>query len=73
MNHSLGHGIGYEVHESRHMSPSGGIVPDNLFTTIEPGCYLEGKFGVRIEDCIYVTKKKVEVMFKATKELVIVK
>lgn len=55
--HSLGHGIGLEVHESPNLGPgSTDIFVENCVVTSEPGIYLPGKFGVRIEDMIYVTK-----------------
>lgn len=57
--HSLGHGIGLEVHEApwlRNQNPqSETILQANMVATIEPGIYLEGKGGVRIEDTIRIT------------------
>lgn len=56
--HSLGHGIGLEVHETPNVCPnSKDILVENCVITSEPGIYLEGQFGVRIEDMIHVTKK----------------
>jgi Xaa-Pro aminopeptidase len=56
--HSLGHGIGLEVHEAPNIGPhSKDILVENCVVTSEPGIYLSGKFGVRIEDMIHVTKK----------------
>lgn len=72
MNHSLGHGIGYDVHESSTLSTIDYKLKNNLFTTVEPGCYIENKFGVRIEDCIFIKNGKPIVLTTATKELVIV-
>ncbi len=56
--HSLGHGIGVEVHESPNVGPNSKdkLVADCVITS-EPGIYLAGQFGVRIEDMIHVTKK----------------
>ena len=57
--HSTGHGVGIEVHEYPAISPtSDAELKENMVITIEPGIYLKGKFGVRIEDTIIVTKKK---------------
>lgn len=69
--HSLGHGLGIEVHESPAISwrNEKGLIPENAVITIEPGIYLPGKFGVRIEDDIVVHKNGIELLTKATKEL----
>jgi Xaa-Pro aminopeptidase len=53
--HSLGHGIGLEVHEAPSLSPqSKDILTDGMVFSIEPGVYLQGKFGVRIEDLFLI-------------------
>ena len=59
--HSLGHGVGLEIHEfpvasigREQILPEGGVV------TIEPGIYLPAKFGVRIEDFVHITKNGCE-------------
>lgn len=55
--HSLGHGIGLDVHESPSLSSrSKDTLKENMIVTVEPGIYLPGKFGVRIEDMGRVTK-----------------
>ncbi len=55
--HSLGHGIGLDVHESPGLSSrSKDILKENMIVTVEPGIYLPGRFGVRIEDMGRVTK-----------------
>ena len=55
--HGLGHGLGLDVHEQPRMSPETDdiLVPGNV-VTVEPGVYLPGKFGVRIEDDVVVTQ-----------------
>lgn len=56
--HSLGHGIGLEVHEAPFVGAnSTDKLIENCIITSEPGIYLAGQFGVRIEDMILVTKK----------------
>ena len=55
--HSLGHGVGMEVHEAPYFSyHSDAFLKENMVITNEPGIYIPGKFGVRIEDTLQVTK-----------------
>lgn len=70
--HSLGHGVGMEIHESPFGSPSGKeILQENSVITVEPGIYLEDKFGVRIEDFVVVKKNGCENLTKAEKKLIV--
>lgn len=66
--HSLGHGVGLDVHEAPNISNrSKDILEENMVVTVEPGIYLDGRFGVRIEDCGRVTKTGYENFTKAEK------
>ena len=63
--------MGVEIHESPYASPSReDILPENSIVTVEPGIYLECKFGVRIEDFVVVTENGCINMTKAPKELI---
>ena len=54
--HGFGHGLGLEIHENPNANPSGDTpLPVGAFISAEPGIYLPGKFGVRIEDVLHLT------------------
>lgn len=70
--HSLGHGVGLEIHESPHISQkSEHVLQENEVVTCEPGIYFPGRFGIRIEDLLVIRKDHAELLSRTTKELVI--
>ena len=70
--HSLGHGVGLDIHELPNFSMKyENAIPHNAVMSVEPGIYLEGLFGVRIEDLVIVKKDGVENLTKSPKELLI--
>ncbi|MBO7215196.1 MAG: aminopeptidase P family protein [Clostridia bacterium] len=72
--HSLGHGIGVKVHEFPTLSPRTKTeLKDGMVFSIEPGVYLEGEFGVRIEDTVALQNGKCVSMMTTDKDLLIIK
>ena len=72
MGHGLGHGVGLEVHElpvlsTRNEAP---LAPGNV-VTVEPGIYIPGRFGMRLEDCGVVTERGFEPFTRSTHDLVV--
>ena len=68
--HSTGHGLGILVHDNLAISPrSETILKEGMVFTVEPGIYIEGLGGVRIEDDVVVTKDGCEILTKASKKL----
>lgn len=69
--HGLGHGLGTAVHEWPNISgPSQAVLEAGMTITIEPGIYVPGQFGIRLEDDVLVTDTGYEILTHATKELV---
>ncbi len=71
--HGYGHSLGLEVHENPRCAPGHDtVIVKGMVSSAEPGIYLPGKFGVRIEDCIIFTEDGNEDMAKSPKNLIIV-
>ena len=69
--HGLGHSLGLFIHEEPRFSAScNGIIEAGVIETIEPGVYLEGKFGVRIEDTVLITETGVQSFAHSEKQLI---
>ena len=70
--HGLGHGVGLAVHEFPTLGPrSSDSLADGMVFTIEPGIYLAGKGGIRIEDMVVLKNGKAKVLTKAKKDLLL--
>ena len=71
--HSTGHGVGLNIHEAPTVSfKNTAPLESGMVITVEPGVYIKGKFGVRIEDMVVVTKNGCNNLTKAEKRLIIV-
>ncbi len=69
--HSLGHGVGLEIHEKPNASQSyNHVLNENAVVTIEPGIYIAGKFGVRIEDFVILHENKCVNITKSAKNII---
>ena len=71
--HGTGHGVGLEIHEAPTANPTGEtVLKPGMSVTVEPGIYLPGRFGVRIEDLALVTETGYEVLSHSDKDLIII-
>lgn len=71
--HGLGHGVGLEVHEPPSLSPLGkGVIEEGMVFTVEPGIYIEGFGGVRLESLVYMGGGGPEVLSRMSKDLIVV-
>lgn len=67
--HSIGHGVGLDVHElPRLTKDSEGVFQEGMVFTIEPGVYIMGKMGIRLEEVIYLSSHGIEVLTEINKE-----
>lgn len=72
--HSLGHGVGVEIHELPRLAPNANmILKENMVVTCEPGLYIPDQYGVRIEDTVVVTKDGIINLATVGKELITIK
>ncbi len=72
--HGTGHGVGLQVHEAPNLSPRSPddmILPAGTVVTVEPGVYIPGWSGTRVEDCVLVKEDGIEVLTQSPTELVI--
>jgi Xaa-Pro aminopeptidase len=69
--HSTGHGVGLEIHEAPRVAKGQPeVLRPGMVITVEPGVYLPGKWGVRIEDMVVVTEHGCEVLDPTQKEFI---
>ena len=71
-NHGLGHGVGIDIHEQPNFGRKRGEIPAGAVITMEPGVYLPGKGGVRLEDYGLVTEDGYEPFTQSTHDLVVI-
>ena len=71
-SHGIGHGMGLDIHEIPYFGKSEELIEAGMVLTDEPGIYLDGKYGVRIEDDLLITEKGCEVLTLAPKELIVI-
>ena len=71
--HALGHGVGLDIHEDPILYGKNDLaLKENMVVTNEPGIYLPGKFGVRIEDTVLITKSGCINLTKSDKNYIVI-
>jgi Xaa-Pro aminopeptidase/Xaa-Pro dipeptidase len=71
--HGTGHGVGLEVHEAPRLAAGRGeILRAGMVVTVEPGVYIPGEWGIRIEDTVLVTREGCEILTPTPKDLTII-
>ena len=71
--HALGHGVGLDIHEAPVISNrNDNLLKENMVVTNEPGIYIPGEFGIRIEDTVLITKSGCIKLTKSDKNYIIV-
>ncbi len=71
--HGLGHGVGMEVHEPPYLSSLGrGVIEEGMVFTIEPGVYVEGLGGVRLESLVYMNEQRPQILSEMPKDLIVI-
>ena len=70
--HSLGHGVGLDIHEAPRLSvKKDATVKPGMTVTVEQGIYVEGAYGIRIEDLVRLTHTVIEILTKSSKAITI--
>jgi len=70
--HGTGHGVGLEVHEAPRLAPnSQDVLNAGMVVTVEPGLYYPGRWGIRIEDTVFVKENSCEIITKMKKDTII--
>lgn len=72
LDHSIGHGVGIGIHEKPLIGRKDFLLKENMVLTNEPGIYLPGKFGVRIEDTVHILKNECIKLTNSAKNYIIV-
>ena len=71
--HGTGHGVGLEVHEAPRLAQnSDDVLEAQMVVTVEPGIYIPGLWGIRIEDTVLVKENSCEIFTKMDKQLLII-
>ena len=72
--HALGHGVGLDIHEAPLLTINAEtVLKENMVVTNEPGIYIAGRFGIRIEDTVLIHKGTCEALTKSPKKYVIIR